>query len=76
MYHSLLQTSEWASNMEGRGAYMTVKFNKTYKIDRIRLMQRINRLEQNKEIQLCFADRTCQLVSGFASSLYIRGWRA
>ncbi len=55
--------NEWASKGEGVGAYMTVQFTKRCTIDRIRLVQRVSHKELNREIQLCFEDGTCQLVS-------------
>ena len=68
------QGNEWASNGEGVGAYMKIKFNKRYTINRIKLMQRIGHCELNKEINLCFDDGSCQLVS---MSLYLSAsaWR-
>ena len=54
--------NEWSSNFEGVGAYMTIKFQRKYTINRIRLIQRRSYKELNKEIRLCFEDGTCQLV--------------
>ena len=55
--------NEWASKEEGVGAYFTVQFKKRYTINRIKLVQRQCSSELNKEIQLCFEDGSCQLVS-------------